>query len=120
MGRGKLRLGAAGQGGSGTVRHGVASLGPVWSGWACWGKAVAVGRVMVRSGKYVRAGRFRYGPFRLVTVRRFRLGRFRLGEVRQGWAVEVGHRKAWFGAACLGGRGPAWRVPVWRGPAWSG
>lgn len=69
---GQARYGTAGHGGSGTVRRGVASLGPVWSGRACWGKAVAVGRVMVRSGKYVKAGRSRYGPFRLVTVRRLR------------------------------------------------
>lgn len=73
-------------GGSGTVRHGVASLGPVCSGWACWGKAVAVGRVMVRSGKYVKAGRSRYGPFRLVMVRRLRRGAVWSGEAGRGGA----------------------------------
>lgn len=92
-----MRRVLAWSGGSGTVRRGVASLGPVWSGRACWGKAVAVGRVMVRSGKYVRAGRFRYGPFRLVTVRRLRRG-----IARRGWVWLGSARRSGSGVACSG------------------
>jgi len=58
---GLVRRVLAWSGGSGTVRRGVASLGPVWSGWACWGMAVAVRSGLERYGEAGRGGHWRKG-----------------------------------------------------------